>query len=345
MQLYGRSWTRRELEGYMGRLEQVGGIRRYVLDDGPERGLEVIEVRTGAGLEFTVMPTKGLDFGLAKYGGVPVSWQSPQGDVHPMYYQPGEDGWLRTASGGLMMTCGLVNVGSPSHYNGRQHGLHGRIHHTPAREVSAAGQWDGDDYEMTIRGVVEEVALFGERLRLSREICARLGENRIVVRDRVENAGFDATPHMLLYHFNFGYPFLSPDTIMHFPKGTVAPREPDTPLDGYDRWQEPEQGCRELVYYHQPEARSVAQMRLVQPRFPQAGKGNTTIPLAIVLSWHTDTLPRLVQWKMPAAGVYALGVEPASCGVAGIAAEEAAGTLRLLQPGEAVGYEWELNIG
>jgi len=327
---------------HVGRLEQLGGIRHYTLDEGPERGVECIEVRTGAGLAFTVVPTKGLDFSLAEYGGTALSWQSAGGDIHPVYYEAEGAGWLRTASGGLMMTCGLMNAGIPSEYEGRSLGLHGRIHHTPARQVAAEGCWDGDEYDMTIRGTVVETALFGGHLRLHREIRARMGENRIRVSDRIENAGFEAVPYLLLYHFNFGYPLLSPETEIRFPRGTVEPREDETPLDGYDRWQPPEPGYRERVYYHAPEPAAAAEVSLFQPNFPQAG--GRTVPLALTLAWTADTLPRLVQWKLPGAGAYVLGIEPSNCGVEGIAAEAEEGRLHMLQPGETVRCGWELNI-
>lgn len=343
MYLYGRQWTRRELTAHVGRLEQIGGIRRYLGDEGPERGMEFIQVRTGAGLTYTVTPTKGLDFSLAEYGGVPISWQSAGGDIHPMYYEPEEAGWLRTASGGLMMTCGLMNAGSPSVYEGKSYGLHGRVHHLPARQVCAEGVWQGDEYEMVIRGTVEETALFGGHLRMHREIRSRLGENKITVTDLVENAGSDPAPHMMLYHFNFGYPLLSPESTIQFPVGSVTPRDAAADLTGYDKWQEPEAGFQERVYYHGLEPAAKAEVRLFQPNFPQAG--HRTVPLTAALSWSTDTLPQLVQWKMAGAGSYVLGIEPSNGLVGGIAEEAQQRRLLILQPGQSVRYNWELNIG
>ncbi|MBW7460405.1 aldose 1-epimerase family protein, partial [Paenibacillus sepulcri] len=110
MHLYGRSWTRRELEARVGSISQIGGVRRMQLTEGKERDVEAIQVRTGAGLTYYVIPSKGLDISLAELGGMPVSWQSPNGDVHPAYYEAEGTGWLRTASGGLLMTCGLAHV-------------------------------------------------------------------------------------------------------------------------------------------------------------------------------------------------------------------------------------------
>lgn len=56
MQLFGQNWTRRELEARIGHLGQIGGIRRMTLTEGKEAGTELIQVRTGAGLSFDVVP-------------------------------------------------------------------------------------------------------------------------------------------------------------------------------------------------------------------------------------------------------------------------------------------------
>jgi hypothetical protein len=344
MLLHGRHYTRRELEAHVGRLEQVGGLRRLERREGREEGGAVIQLRTGAGLMIEVTPDKGMDLSLAEFGGTPISWQSPAGDVHPAYYEPEGTGWLRTASGGLLMTCGLTQVGVPSIEGGEAHGLHGRIHHTPARGVCAEGVWQGDEYEMRISGLLEEVALFGNRLQLRRDIRARLGDNRITIRDEVYNAGFDPSPHMVLYHFNFGFPLLSEAAQLQFPAGAhVEPFGEGVPLAGYDRWEKPEADVSERVYEHELRLEQEwSEAAIRQPFFPVGGM---TQPVEVKLRWQTAALPRLVQWRMPGAGVHALGLEPANCRVAGIGAERERGTLRMLAPGESAVYELELSVG
>jgi len=53
MNLYGKEWTRRALEGRLGRIEQVGGLRRTQSTEGRESGVEEIQIRTGAGLSYS----------------------------------------------------------------------------------------------------------------------------------------------------------------------------------------------------------------------------------------------------------------------------------------------------
>ncbi|MFN2222377.1 MAG: aldose 1-epimerase family protein [Chloroflexota bacterium] len=343
MRLYGREWTRRQLEARVGRIEQIGGLRRLRWAEGLESGSEQIQVRTGGGLSYFVSPSRGLDISLAEFGGVPLSWQAAGGDVHPAFYDASGAEWLRTAAGGLLMTCGLVYVGAPGEDQGQTFGLHGRAHHLPARQVSLAADWQEDEYLMEVSGIVEETITFGESLRLKRRIRSRLGQNRIEIGDVVENFGFETTPHMILYHFNFGFPLLTEETRILFPSQRVVPRDQGTPLAGYDGWQAPEAGYQERVYYHQEFGRQQVSASIHNPNFPAAGRQDT-LPVTVNLSWSTAQLPRLVQWKMPGAGLHVLGVEPANCYVEGRAVERARGTLQMLEPGESRHYDLVLEV-
>lgn len=344
MKLYGREWSRREIEARIGRLEQVGGMRRLQWAEGVEAGTETIQVRTGAGLTYYVVPSRGLDISLATFGDVPLTWQSSSGDAHPAFYDERGTEWLRTAIGGLVMTCGLTYVGAPGVDQGREHGLHGRVHHIPAQHVSLEGRWIGNEYEMRIGGVVEEAGLFVDNLRLIRKIRSRLGENRIAIVDVVENFGFADAPHMMLYHCNFGFPLMDENTTVDFPSQTVIPREPETPIEDYDRWQGPEAGYQERVYYHQDMItdNGWASVVIRNPHFPLLSGDR---PVALRLAWKTNTLTNLVEWKMPGAGYHVLGIEPSNCYVEGRAIDRERGVLMTLQPGESVTYELELEVG
>lgn len=204
-----------------------------------------------------------------------------------------------------------------------------------------------DEYEMVISGVIEETRIFGEYLRLTRTIRSRMGENNIQIKDKVENVGFEPTPHMILYHFNFGFPLMSEETKLAFPSKQVVPREQETPLKSFDKWQKPATGYQERVYYHEdivPTSNNEnwACAIIENPKFPLSNGG--TCNLIVRLSWLTETLPRLVQWKMPGAGVHVLGIEPANCYVEGWAKERERGTLVILEPGQSLSYELKLEI-
>ncbi|MCU6707871.1 aldose 1-epimerase family protein [Paenibacillus sp. J5C_2022] len=345
MQLYGRQWNRRELEARVGRIEQLGGVERYAFSEGPEKGMDAFRVRTGSGLSYWITPDKGMDISLAEMYGVPVSWSSGNGEPHPAYYNPSGAEWLRTASGGLLMTCGLTQAGAPGSDEWGNYGLHGRIHHTPARQISSTAEWLGDEYEMRISGVIEETSIFGERLRLTRSIASRLGDNRIIISDKVENAGFRPAPHMMLYHFNFGFPLLAEDTMIELPEGRTVPRDPDMDMERMNEWQIPDAAWREQVYHHEPyEKTNKICARIHSPSFP-ASAASGAGGLTVELQWDPSVLPRIVQWRMPGASEHVLGLEPSNCWTQGRSHEQHNGTLRILEPGEAIDYKLELRFG
>ena len=352
MFLYGRKWTRREIEAYIGKIETIAGVQKYRYSEGPESGVDMIQVRTAAGLTYHVNASHALDISWTEFCGIPISWQAINSEVHPAYFEPEGLGFLRTAAGGLLMTCGLSQVGSPNEDNEEMLGLHGRVHHTPARQVVAEGNWMGDEYELRIRGVIEESRIFGEHLRLIREINSRVGENKIVINDIVENTGFHTVPHMILYHFNFGFPLMMDSSEITIPSNKIVARDKGIPVAGYDRWQPPEIGFEEQVYYHSDfeidstdkEKRKLTRILIKNPQFPDADQKDNHSLIEVRLSWDVNSLHSLIQWKMPGAGTYVLGLEPSNCLVEGRAAERKRGTLANLKPGEKKSYYLELEI-
>ena len=97
---------------------------------------------------------------------------------------------------------------------------------------------------------------------------------------------------------------------------------PVCPLKGYDRWQAPEAGYEERVYYHEVDEEEERVTAVIHnPHFPLPGGPK---PVSVHLSWSPQQLPRLVQWKMAGAGEHVLGIEPANCHVEGRATEREA---------------------
>ncbi len=135
LRVYGRNLTGGELRRRVGRLGQVAGIEPFVFDDGPARGVRALRFRAG-GLSFDVLADRGLDIGAFEHRGVPLAWLSHTGVVSPAFYEPAGEGWLRSFGGGLLVTCGLTNVGPPGRRGGEALGLHGRASNTPASNVS-----------------------------------------------------------------------------------------------------------------------------------------------------------------------------------------------------------------
>ena len=222
--LFGKTYTRAELLQYVGDISQIGGVRLVTLDNGPGRGVRVADVCTGSGFRFTVLIDRGMDIGPADWSGRPLAWTSGIGTVHPAYYDPIGLGWLRSFPGGLMVGCGLDNVGNPGSDQGEEFGLHGRLSHTPAELTACGGAWEGDEYVMWVEGRVHHYKVFGANLVLKRRISTRLGSDCLWLEDTIANLGHKTMPFQVLYHCNFGFPVVSPDTELWVDTEQSVPR-------------------------------------------------------------------------------------------------------------------------
>ena len=110
-EIFNGKYTRNELMKRVGSVNQLGGIKRYELSEGMEKGVEVIEFRTGSGLTFRALPGRGMDISLAEFKGAPLAWLSHTGEKAPEHFAPDGLGWLRSFFGGLLTTCGLTYMG------------------------------------------------------------------------------------------------------------------------------------------------------------------------------------------------------------------------------------------
>jgi len=333
MDLFGKSLTKDELRRRIGNMDQVAGLRVVERIDGPERPGRAALLHTGSGLELTVLLDRCLDISAASFRGRAMGWRSPTGDVAPQFYEPEGTRWLRSYFGGLLTTCGLRRVGPPGPGSALTgDGLHGRIGNTPARDVQTSQQWEDNDYVLRVQGVMRETTVFGENLVLERTIETRLGDKRIRVYDAVTNEGFTEMPFMLLYHCNIGWPALDAGSRLLAPSEAVAPRD-DTARAGIAHCLEmdsPGAGAAEQVFYHAmtPNDDGRVTVALVNDRFDE-GEG-----FGVAVTYDHAALPRFTQWKMLGEQTYVVGLEPCTCTVEGKEADEEAGRLEVLTPGE-----------
>ena len=67
--LYGATYDRIQLLRHVGDVSQIAHAKMYQLTDGNEKGVDAIDFRTGSGLNFTVLPSRGLDYLLRRISG------------------------------------------------------------------------------------------------------------------------------------------------------------------------------------------------------------------------------------------------------------------------------------
>lgn len=342
MKIHGKNYSAKELRKRVGSMDQIASVRTVTLEDGNERPIRAALIKTGSGLELTVLLDRCLDIASASFQGKAMGWRSTTGDVAPQYYEAEGIRWLRSYFGGLVTTCGLTRVGAPaadSAITGQ--GLHGRINHTPARDVSVQQYWEGNQYILQVSGTMRETSVFGENLCLTRTVKTVLGEKKFCIHDVVTNEGFKKTALMLLYHCNIGWPAVDKNSRLIAPSHIVAPRD-DEARNGQENWcvmDKPTHNYTEKCYYHDMAAGrdSKVTVAMINDGF-KADEG-----FGVYVKYDNKELPRFVQWKMMGEQDYVCGLEPCNCGVEGREIDEEKGLLDYLNPGEQ--REFHLEFG
>jgi hypothetical protein len=354
--LYGRRLSRREVARHAGMLSQFAGVRLMTLADGVERGIRMLEFRTGTGFRFTVLVDRALDVADCEFRGAAIGWHSPSGFRHPgLHEYEGEGGlaWLRSFSG-LFVTCGLdhilfMHADSAGHYHyvhrkSVDSSIHGRISTIPARLTGYGERWDGDECTLYCEGVVQQSTVFGEDLHLVRRIEATVGSNAFVLKDRVVNHGFYRTPHMFLYHINVGHPVVDEGSRYLAPiRQTVWASHEAQYRDqgvGYRTLPGPRERFHEQVWQHEmvADANGRVPVAIVNGRF-DGGRG-----LGFLVESVKTEFPAQFEWQNLQEGQYAVGIEPSTNHVMGKPFAKERGELIWLEHGDERHYTTQFAV-
>lgn len=334
--LFNHRYTPLELKQFAGDLAQLAGIRTVEYQDGKARGLRVAQVWTGSGFRFEILLDRALDIGAAEHNGRAIAWTFPS-LATPPYYDAFQFAWGRSWGGGLVTTCGLDFFGQPENDDGQELGLHGRIAHTPAEQVRVTTEWHDDDYVLEIEGRSRQAVVMGENLVLTRRVTTKLGANSFSIHDTITNEGFRPTPHMILYHCNFGFPVVSPDSEVLLDEEAVRPRDAraEKGFGQQNRFEQPMLDYPEQVFFHKPRADADG--------YAQGSIVNRALNFGAYVKWKLDALPYMGQWKLMQAGEYVCALEPTNYWETPRAKLREEGRLKMLAPGESVEYELELG--
>ncbi len=333
------SWTDK-----ISNATQLGGIETAVLDNGPGRGTRIAWINTGTGLRFKVVLDRAMDIADAFYNKHSLAWLSHSGITAPQPFSNKGLDWLKTFGGGLLTTCGLSHVGGPETDEFGERGLHGQISNLQA-EVESIIQPDpiAGKMKMSITGRIKESSVLGPNLELKRTISATLGESTIRIDDEVVNRGNMPAPHMLLYHFNFGWPLVDEGTNIIW-QGKWLPREGSTNKiykegNNYQR-------CPAPLADHSGTGEEVAMIDIDADNmgWSTCGLYNSNLGLALFLRFKKEQLPWLINWQHWGKGEYVTGLEPSTNTLIGQAKARERNELIFLQPGESRKYEVIIEV-
>jgi hypothetical protein len=284
------------------------------------------------------------------YRGLALGWDAPvRGPVHPKFVhqeERGGIGWLQGFDEWIVR-CGLDSNGAPGEdvvldNNGNPMKvnlpLHGRIANCPAHYVEVEVQTE-PPFELAIIGRVEESALFCQQLELRTRISTRPGSNSLSIVDEVVNQKATPSEMELLYHCNFGPPFLEPGAELLAPDREVAPRDARAAegIGHVSTYSGPETGYVEQVYWHLLNAHDKTQETLAALR-------NSGGDRAVVLRFNRRQMPYFTQWKNTGAmqDGYVTGLEPGTNFPNTRRFERENGRVVKIEPGES--YRCELRV-
>ena len=327
-----------ELRKYANNLDSLYGIKDYLFNDGPNRGLRALDLCNGKNMDVTFVADRALDVAKLKYKGVNIGLFNKVGIRSPYLYQEdGGSGFLKQFFGGMLSTCGMTYCGAPGEDNGKALGLHGPVNNIPAEHVCAETVYEGDDAVLRVSGEVREVEVFGTDMHMKREFKLETERDILHIHDVVTNRTFEKQPLMMIYHINFGYPILDEGAKCYFSAQNVE-GVTDFAKDGignYDEMEAPGMGRDEQCYYHtcQPaEGEAFAMLH------------NEKLGIAAIVRFDKDVFPIMCEWKCMRAGEYALGLEPTTSATLNRSVAREKGWLTYLETGESREYNVSIEL-
>ena len=321
--------------------------RKTTLHGGRQTGVEIIELCNGP-LSLRICPTRGMGIVDGRFGRYPLGWRSPVSEiVHPQFINLLEMGGRGAHYGfnELLNRCGIEWSGAMGEDEVRNNmgaveriflPLHGKVGWTPASRVRLLAA----EGRVTVEGDIPEEMVFGVAYRLRTRLTLEEGRASIAVEDTLTNLGESPGEYEMLYHTNFGAPFLEAGSRYFGSYDRVIPR---------DRFAAA--GLDTLTTMPGPTAGFVEQVFLFRARADREGfahqlLANREEDLAVQVSFTVDTLPYTILWKR-CAGLregYVVGLNPCSDLPNPRRAERAAGRVKTLAAGAEVSFHHHIDL-
>lgn len=263
---------------------QMRSFYHVTIDEGTGAGKRCLLVHNGK-VEALFAKDNALDIVYLRYAGVNLSFLSKNG-INSI-----TDPFNARFEGGFLYTCGIDNLGGC---------VEGKITHGSLHMKKCDGVYafiDGENIK--VKGVVSDTELFGKNIKLYREYTVK--PDGIEINDTIANEGYGDGEYAILYHINFGYPFLDECMKLDFDCAECVGRTDiaRSRIADAERITAPVDLGEEDVFY----------------RIMRSGRvklTNENVGIAAELRYSTEQFPYTVEWKSMISGDYALGIEPST---------------------------------
>ena len=299
------------MDGRISNFQQLATLRRYTVNDGIEKGIEVIDCDNGT-LRFLLNVTKACDMMQLYHKGQNMTFVSKNG------FMKREVPFGKRFEGGMLYTCGLDSAGEREGFE-----EHGSFHNTPAQILRAECSEEG----IIVEAVIRDTEVCGKNLILRRTITSKIGSDRVSVVDRLSNEAYRDEKYCLLYHVNVGYPMMDAGAKI---VGDITDCQPRT------EWAEKKMKTAFQVEAPIPNFEETCYYFKLKK--PEVSLVNETIGKKFTVSYSGDTLPEFLAWKSIASGDYAVGLEPTTTKLDGLFEYSTIGA------GETLEFRVELSV-
>lgn len=328
--------------------QQAGGIESYLFNDGEGFGTRALLVNSGGGLRYRILPDRGLDIDQAFFDQHSLAFLTHKGVTRPSraYERHGLD-WLKGFPGGLLTSCGPLNIGPPATDQGEELGLHG-THSNTAATIESIVQPDPrrNRNNMSVTAVIRYGQFYGPNIELRRTIASSLGDNAINVTDEFTNLGNTEAPHAWLLHINFGYPLVDAGAELCFDASKVEPLD-NEPARARFRDLAKAKKIPAPLEAHRGETSAVAYLFPKPDKQGRATVGivNRKLGMGVAIRYSTRDFPRCGNWQhFGPGGEYVTALEPMNGTIAGRDKDRASGDLDTLKPGGMKTYRYSIEV-
>lgn len=304
----------------IGNPDQVASVRRFRLDGGPGHGLLCVSVEAQNGLSVMLVPDRGLDIYQVRFKGVNIGYITPDG-LMALEHRGFVDRRFDTGNFlGMLTTCGLDNTGPTSLDQGKYYFQHGRLASISVDDLSISRE----DGCVVVSGITRQYSSGDYSFARMRRIVIGCEKPFIRVEDEVENLSCRRQQLCLMYHYNFGFPFLDESMELRIPSRSCRYKAGDRPVDMENLLviSAPDASWKPEVTYHVADGAgwNVAELK------------NRGLGIGVSLHFDGRTLPCMDMWRMFREKEYVLALEPCNAFPYGRAAQREQGNAEYLEP-------------